>query len=120
MREDDSSVANYLEEVTSNVDGDEACTTTHAAEVHTLYVPPHLVVIDNHGRERRRGIKERTIHHENAHVLGFDPCLLEKFVEGAKHDLLGLVPCLPQARLALANRGIIDDGFWEVCAVTQP
>uniref|UniRef100_A0A8R7U8H7 Uncharacterized protein n=1 Tax=Triticum urartu TaxID=4572 RepID=A0A8R7U8H7_TRIUA len=94
--EDDRvSVGVGLEHVLGEVDGDEAGAAPHAAQVERLDVLPHLVMVDDHGRQRRRRVEEAAVDDEDAHVAArVDPGGLEQSVQAAEHDRLGLQPRL--------------------------
>uniref|UniRef100_A0A804UK84 Uncharacterized protein n=1 Tax=Zea mays TaxID=4577 RepID=A0A804UK84_MAIZE len=84
-----------LEHVLGEVDGDEAGAAPHAAEVERLDVLPHPVVVDDHGRQRRRRVEEAAVDDEDAHVAArVDPRGLEQRVQAPEHDRLGLLPRL--------------------------
>ncbi|CAA7403133.1 unnamed protein product [Spirodela intermedia] len=79
------------------VDGDEPRAAAHPAEVVAHDVPPKLVVVDDHGGERRGRIEQAAVHDQDADVLGFHAGLLEEFVESAEHHHLRLLPGLRHA-----------------------
>ena len=56
-------------------------------------------MVDDHGRKGLCGVEETIVHHEDADASRSDP-RVEKLVEGAKHDLLGLLPGLVHVSLA--------------------
>ncbi|WVZ56207.1 hypothetical protein U9M48_006775 [Paspalum notatum var. saurae] len=111
-----------LEHVLGEVDGDEAGAAAHAAEVEGLDVLPHPVVVDDHGRQRRRRVEEAAVDDEDAHVAArVDPRGREQRVQAPEHDGLGLHPRLRhveprRARLhpgrqvrLVAERGAVGD-----------
>jgi hypothetical protein len=116
-----------LEHVLGEVDGDQAGAAAHAAEVERLDVLPHLVVVDDHGRQRRRRVEEAAVDDEDAHIAArVDPRGLEQRVQTPEHDRLGLHPRLRhvepgrprldaggQVRL-IAERGAVGDLGLEV------
>lgn len=75
-----------LKHIASQIDCNNSCTTSHSAQIVTQNIPPHLVVVDDHGGERRRRIEDRAIDDKNSDVLWTNSSLLEKLVESAEHD----------------------------------
>ena len=66
-----------LEHVPGEVEGYNACAAAHPSKVEAKDVAPHLVVVDDHGREGRGGVEEAAVHHQDPNVLGADPALVE-------------------------------------------
>nr|GMD65539.1 predicted protein [Ipomoea batatas] len=91
-------------------------TATHAPKVVALDVSPKLVMVNNHGRERRGRVKETAIHHKNPNILSFDPSFSQKVINGAKHHHLSLFPSLSHARIGRLSQ----KGFWEISLFPQP
>ncbi|WVZ21242.1 hypothetical protein V8G54_008564 [Vigna mungo] len=89
-----------FEKVLGQVNGNESGTASHASQVVALDVAPELVVVHNHGGERRGGVKQTTIHHQDVNVLRLHARFGEKRIQRAEHHLF----CL-QARLAHAEIG---------------
>ncbi|KAF8683508.1 hypothetical protein HU200_044421 [Digitaria exilis] len=84
-----------LEHVLGEVDGDQPGAAPHAAEVERLDVLTHLVVVDDHGRQRRSRVEEAAVDDQDAHVAArVDPRGREQRVQGPEHDRLGLHPRL--------------------------
>lgn len=104
-----------LQHIPRQIKRDDPRATPHSAEVVAEYVSPHLVMIDDHGGERRRGIKEAAIDDEDSDVFGADSAFLEQFVEGAEHDGGGL-------RAAFFHGGAVaggEDGAGDVGLVAN-
>lgn len=75
-----------LEHVPGKVEGDDAGAAAHSPEVEAEDVAPHLVVVDDHGREGRGGVEQAAVYHQDPHVLGPYPALVEKLVQGPEDD----------------------------------
>lgn len=60
-----------------------------------------LAVVHSHsyGGQRRRRVEQAAVDDEYANGLGAHACLVEKVVDGAEHDGLGLEPHLCHARV---------------------
>lgn len=100
-----------LQNILSQVDGYDPSTAPHSSEVVAEDVPPHLVVVDDHGRQRRRGVEDAAVDNQNADVLGADPGFLEELVQGSEHHHGGLRTTL------LHGGGVLGgghDGFGDV------
>jgi len=105
-----------LQNVLSQVHGYDSSTAPHSPEVVAEDVPPHLVVVDDHGRERRSGVEDAAVDNQNADVLGADARFLEELVQGTKHDHGGLCTTL------LHGGGVLGggyDGFGDVGLVSD-
>lgn len=79
-----------LEHVPGEVDADDAGAATHSAEVVAEDVPPHLVVVDDHGGEGGRRVEDAAVDDQDADVLWPQPRLLEELVECSEHYRRGL------------------------------
>ncbi|CAA6668730.1 unnamed protein product [Spirodela intermedia] len=90
-------VGTRLEKMLGEVDGDKPRAAAHPAEVVVHDVPPELVVVDDHGGERRGRIEQAAVHDQDADVLGLHTGLLEELVESAEHHHLCLLPGLRHA-----------------------
>jgi len=122
-----------LKQLLGEVDGDEASAAAHAGEVIAGNVPAELVVVDDHGRERRCGAEEAAVDDDDPDVAGADASLGKQLVDGAEHDSLrlaaglcharvgrragqglGQVGSLPQSRplqdLALESKAVVGEG----------
>ena len=88
-----------FEKVLGEVNGNEPRTASHAAEVVALDVAPELVVVHNHGGERRGRVEQTTIHHQNVNVLRLNARFREKRVQRPEHHLLCLQPRLAHAEI---------------------
>lgn len=87
-----------FQKVFGQVNGDESRTASHAAKVVAFDVAPQLVVVHNHGGERRGGVEQTAIHHQNVNVLRLHAGFREKRVQRAEHHRFRL-----QTRLAHAE-----------------
>ncbi|CAA7397161.1 unnamed protein product [Spirodela intermedia] len=90
-------VGMHLEKVLGEVDGDEAGAAPHSPEVVAQYVPPELVVVDDHGGEGRGRVEQAAIHDQDADVLGLRVGLRKELVERPEHHRLGFLPGLGHA-----------------------
>jgi len=78
-----------LEKVTSQVNGYQASTATHAGEVEALDVAPELVLVDDHSRQRRSGRKKTAIDNKNIYVLRLETCFVEQRIHGGEDNKFG-------------------------------
>ena len=79
-----------LEEISSEVNGDEPRAAAHSGEIEAPYIASHLVLVDHHCGERRSGGEEAAVHDEDVHVFGLNPSLLKERIERGENDHLGL------------------------------
>ena len=106
----------HLEEVLGEVDGDEPGAAAHAAQVVAQNVAAELVAVDDHGRERGRGVEEAAVDDEDGHVLGPYVGLGEELVDGTEHDGLRLLAGLSHGRVGRH----VEHGLGKVGGVAQP
>jgi len=87
-----------FEKVLGQVNGNESGTAAHAAKVVAFDVTPELVVVHDHGGERRGRVEQTTIHHQDVNVLRLNARFREKRVQRPEHHRFRL-----QTRLAHAE-----------------
>ncbi|KAB8102976.1 hypothetical protein EE612_035136, partial [Oryza sativa] len=116
----------HLQQVLGEIDGQQAGTAPHPAEVVADDIPPQLVVVHNHGGQRRRRVEQAAIDDNHTNVLGLHTRLLKKLVNGAEHDGAGLLAGLVHAGVGrdaqhggrevgvLAEAGALEDLALEV------
>jgi hypothetical protein len=80
----------YLEHVAGEIDGDEAGAASHAGEVEATDVAAELVLVDDHGGERRRRGEEAAVDDEDVDVLGLEARAADEVVDGGEDDELRL------------------------------
>ncbi|KAG9143787.1 hypothetical protein Leryth_011445 [Lithospermum erythrorhizon] len=59
----------HLQQVLRQINCDNTSTTTHTPQIKTQYIPPQLILINNHSRQRRGRVKQATIHNKNPYIL---------------------------------------------------
>lgn len=84
---------------------------THPPQVVAQDVTPHLVVVYDHGRQRRRGVEDAAVDYQYTHVLGTQPGLLEKLVQCSEHDHRRLCSTFFHGGTVLAGH---DHRLWDV------
>lgn len=75
------------------VDCNDTRTAAHTAQIVVEHITTHLVLIDNHGGERRRGAEQRTIRDNKVNLVRFDTRALEHLVQTGIHYQLGFLSC---------------------------
>lgn len=104
-----------LKEVLGERDREKPGAASHSSEVEAHDVASELVVVHNHGRERRGGIEKAAIHDQDPDVFGLHRSLGKELVNGAEHDGLGFLA-------GLAHRGVrrgVENRLREVSRVAE-
>jgi len=63
------SVNANLQEIFGKSNRDKPCTAAHATKIVADDIPAKFVTVDNHGRQRRRGIEQAAIRYKHPYVL---------------------------------------------------
>lgn len=101
-----------LQHVPRQIEGDYAGAAPHPPQIEAQDVAAHLVVVDDHGGERRRGVEEAAVEDEDADILGAEVSLLEELVQRPEDDGGGLrAPFLHGGRVLRRPDGFGGVGF---------
>ncbi|BAS83010.1 Os03g0220200, partial [Oryza sativa Japonica Group] len=80
----------HLRHVAGEVEGDEAGAAAHAGQVEAADVAAELVLVDDHGGERRCRGEETAVDDEDVDVLGLESGAADEVVDGGEDYELGL------------------------------
>jgi len=84
------SIPMNLQKVLGKIDRNNPSTAPHPSQIKAPNVPSQFVLINNHGRERGRRVKQATIHNKNTNILRLKASVVEEIIQGTKHDLFRL------------------------------
>ncbi|CAH9119165.1 unnamed protein product [Cuscuta epithymum] len=71
-----------LEEITGKIDGYDAGAATHAGKIEAFYVTPHLVLVHDHGGQRRRRREQAAVNDQYIDVFRLHPCFTHQRING--------------------------------------
>ncbi|KAH0865977.1 hypothetical protein HID58_083188 [Brassica napus] len=81
-------LSNVLRGDNNRIHRDDPRAASHPAEVVASDVTPKLILIHDHRRQRRRRVKETTVHNQDPNILRLHVRVREQLIQRAEHDLL--------------------------------